>query len=580
MGGKSGSKGKGGKSSDRQYNVFGGERDRGRGERGGKGEKGSGKRERGGGKKSEEERELDRLNWFDNLPKDSLTDEELDLRAELMAALDKVEPGSAVRLSLVIQEPAVRTKKSTLLPPFVSVTNWIEQRLGEEIQVVRDASEHRGEAAIRLRAAAPEGDALGPVEAFFESLPGDSFTEEEMAMRDGLILALDQCGGSSTLTALLRGSDKANELNGLKQFLPRGMAVVTWIERRLGSDNDIELFVSDGGASCLRLRSSQPMEPANGKSGQAEKRVKGKLPQLLEPEMVLPAKEEEREDRVAKSEEFLASLPVEFTPEEEVLRERLLDAWSQQRKPNDPVVRWSNICQVPAVVAAKRSLLPNKVSVTAWVEARMAGEWTFSKKNDQTMAEYLLDYAGPDPMVEESRPKAAARKPAGPSAAPEAELDADIALASMPPMDASEKDSIMQGYFRGPLLPEEEPLARACVDAVARRAASSDNTPGLLSEVLNGDPAFLSAWKRAKSVWLAKDPPLEATLSRWVELRMADEVQVVREPYVKLTKSALQRLAPKKRPPPSAPRGPVAKQPRTGGFRLRARPSRRPTSAR
>eukprot|EP00930_Biecheleria_cincta_P036345 TRINITY_DN24935_c0_g1_i2.p1 TRINITY_DN24935_c0_g1~~TRINITY_DN24935_c0_g1_i2.p1 ORF type:complete len:472 (-),score=85.84 TRINITY_DN24935_c0_g1_i2:62-1441(-) len=103
-------------------------------------------------KESEEDRELrmqeqrdakenESNEFLEGLPKDDLSAEEHDMREALLAAwkrcVKKFGEGK-VRLSHLGQQEDVRKAKSALLPAAVTVRQWIEARIGEELILSED----------------------------------------------------------------------------------------------------------------------------------------------------------------------------------------------------------------------------------------------------------------------------------------------------------------------------------------------------------------------------------------------------------------------------------------------------------
>lgn len=89
-----------------------------------------------------DERDTERDDFFDTLPKDELTAEENDLHCALLEAWKKWTKRyevDKVRLSLICGDDNVRKAKSALLPAAVTVRRWIEARIGEELTLSEDA---------------------------------------------------------------------------------------------------------------------------------------------------------------------------------------------------------------------------------------------------------------------------------------------------------------------------------------------------------------------------------------------------------------------------------------------------------
>jgi len=215
----------------------------------------------------------------------------------------------------------------------------------------------------------------------------------------------------------------------------------------------------------------------------------------------------------------MGSLPAdEFTEDELALRQALLDAWVQ-RYPSTrgPPIRIAVLERSPGVAQAKRLLLPRSVPLVSWIEARIGNEIAISEDaGGQEVVEVLPEVYADDPS--------SLQELGG-------QDDSAVALSR-----SDERELAMQEFFQGPLKAEELRLTSALVELVRRKA---DEQPGKtvstrLSDLLNRDPGLSAEWKAAKAKWLSLDPPVDASLARWVEMRAAHELVITREPYVQL----------------------------------------------
>mmetsp|Transcript_82476 Transcript_82476/g.229929 ORF Transcript_82476/g.229929 Transcript_82476/m.229929 type:complete len:584 (-) Transcript_82476:100-1851(-) len=481
--------------------------------------------------------------YLEGLPSDTLTPEEDELLQALLVALDEAGGGSGVRLSLVAQRSQVRNAKAALrLPQGLGLTQWIQHRVPNQVDLVPDSVS--GEYLLcHPNSSGAQADSF---ETFVSQLPEDRFVPKELALRELLLNALQNQGGKAKVSVFSRDRDIQAAKSAL---LPKGTPLMIWIERRLSS----EVAISPeplGGNSLELLVEAPPMQKAKGTekgksygkgkdkdgksrtyewSSTAAKGANERSPSVaasrgrdrsvvpssreLKKLQPVPMTDEEKEEarlaREARSTEFFQSLPQdEFTVEEQALYKALQEAWLVSHPSGvGPETRLSMLCQNEGVRMAKGALLPEGVTVGAWIGARVGPEMTLSK-----------DSTGQAVIV--------------------------VSLDGTPPAEGTgmrpseERDARMAAYFQGPLSRLEQDLRYSVIDALTRRQAGCEkpNTAIRLSDLLNLDPSLNAAWKTAKASWLALDPPLEVSLARWVELRIQEDLRVTREPYVQFTR--------------------------------------------
>uniref|UniRef100_A0A7S0FMV5 Uncharacterized protein n=1 Tax=Pyrodinium bahamense TaxID=73915 RepID=A0A7S0FMV5_9DINO len=534
----------------------------------------------------EAEREEAHREFFTQLPMDELTPEEVNLRQALLDALAESSSPGGVRLSLVAQREPVRQAKAALaMPKGVGLGHWIQTRLPGDVILATDPS--TGELALR-----PIGAELIPehqqplFEEFFAQLPEGKRTVPEVALRDQLVTALQRLGGQARLSAVT----KEREIQQARTaFLPKGAPLLTWIERRLS--NEVRVSVDAAGAqtvelveqhvqapavrkvptppglpppqNVLRTHRQQPQQalPIGSRQASGAPAVR---PQLTEEERALRA-EESRLAKELANQQFFSSLPLgSFTQQEEELRCAILEAWSSLTQAGTgPVIRLSVICQQDTVRAAKAQLLPEGVSVASWVETRLSTEVELSK---DAQGQHMLE------VIQEAPTEADLQLDFAPAVQG---LEPTATEGDRPRRPTEERDARMAEFFKGPLSPEEHGLRVTLIAAIKNRVAAVDNstTAMRLSDLLNADPALGAAWQRAKTAWRAVEPPLEASLARWVELRLSEEVRLTREPYVQLARHKQERrsTATRKRAVGEAPAPmPPLKAPRSKALALQA----------
>eukprot|EP00931_Biecheleriopsis_adriatica_P003960 TRINITY_DN105702_c0_g1_i1.p1 TRINITY_DN105702_c0_g1~~TRINITY_DN105702_c0_g1_i1.p1 ORF type:complete len:598 (+),score=124.19 TRINITY_DN105702_c0_g1_i1:42-1796(+) len=486
-----------------------------------------------------EQTEIERQNFLDSLPQDQLLDSELDLRELLLGYLEQQGPGAIVRLSIPAQLPEFREARARCRwPKAVSMSSWIERRIGGEVGLVK--ADNKGEVSVKL-------------------LSGPSYEQQPERREKG-----KGAGGKGSYGKDGRSSGKDGKSSG---------------KEGKSSGKDGKNSGKDGKSSGKGASKSRPA-------------AMGALPGPKETE-------EERFERVAKEKEarenaiqdFLASLPADtLTSEEEVLRDALLQTWRGcVRDRGVGNVRLSHLCQDKEVIRSKSAFMPAKVPMKSWVSARIGGELELS---EDATGQLMADFTHEDPEEATGEAPGEAEEQIGPGAEdvrvaemeelPEEHKEdpgsrGEAPAEKLEKLPRAEREARMLEYFQGPLRPEEEDLKIACIDAIARRITGDAETlrPMKLSDVVNHDHDFTAKWRAAKSTWAKETPPLEANLSRWLELRLGGEVQVSREPYVQLTKSTLGHLG-LERPRPAARKRPLDRSPEPAGRprkMLRTRPA-------
>ncbi|CAE8689401.1 unnamed protein product, partial [Polarella glacialis] len=185
---------------------------------------------------------------------------ELNLREAVMNFLHRRKSSAAAPLlSDLSKDPNVSRARETLLPSEVPLRDWLDRRIGGEVELKREKG---GNFLVQLRASVTSSVPAAPAssgsskgkgktgnghvsveslqkirEEFFRNLPDDSFTSEEEALRDSLLSFLENWTGES-LPMLSRASVDPVVRKCRTAALPQGNAVSLkdWIERRLGGE--------------------------------------------------------------------------------------------------------------------------------------------------------------------------------------------------------------------------------------------------------------------------------------------------------------------------------------------------------
>jgi len=527
------------------------------------------------------EKEQQREAYFDGLPDDEFTGAEEVMRARILDALSEAGLRS-VRFSLIGQQEPVKQAKAALnLPKNVTLGQWMERRMGGEITIAND---NKGELSVALAGAEAEGAPAEDLEEdYFNSLP-PRLTQAEDELRLQLVEALKREGGEAKLASILRpdsglrGPNKDFQTARGRCNMPKGMPLIRWIKRRLAEEVRVNEDSSKGAGAFLELlRHQRRREPPALSSTNSL------------PLVVNPAKERSEAEDSEATNSFISSLPEDsFTQEEARMRSAVMTAWhkkdpSGQGEP----VRVSQILSDPAVRSAKESLLPPRVPLHAWIDARIGGELRVFLGRDK---QYMIEAAHAGQACDDDS--------AGPGDDLAGAGDEDLAVDEHEGIDdaclehqeqekrepKAEKEALMVAAFSISVpWSQEEKAVRDSLLAILTRESQNERggRAKKLGEVLNLDPACGEAWRALKASCKRKTPPFEPMLVRWVELRMPEDVRISREPYIQLSRERLDRLGlpvncrerakEKSRPhPPSV--APPAKVPRTsvgGGWESR-----------
>jgi len=169
--------------------------------------------------------------FLKSLPTDGFTEAESALRDAILASLRQ---GRKKNMKLfcnsVYSNHTIRPALDAFLPQSVSVTDWVEHRIGAEVQV---NTEDNGKKyfGIVVQSAEEKAEAA---EAFFSQLPEDAFLPGEQELREAILRSIDSLPpGKATLATC--GSDKGVG-EARKSLLPEGVSLLSWCERRMGGE--------------------------------------------------------------------------------------------------------------------------------------------------------------------------------------------------------------------------------------------------------------------------------------------------------------------------------------------------------
>mmetsp|Transcript_3558 Transcript_3558/g.8907 ORF Transcript_3558/g.8907 Transcript_3558/m.8907 type:complete len:452 (+) Transcript_3558:72-1427(+) len=325
--------------------------------------------------------------FFSKLPTDRFLPWEENLRMALFRFLADWPSQTLATIHDVAKGQEIRDITRRALPQGVTVKDWVERRIGQEVEVetnngdvINISAEARAivtnlhsqstkrawppggaPVAMPTHPRVPSGPAArGPAhagqdkEAFFAGLPGDELTQAELNLRQTLIDYVGKRGRAQTLLVDM-ATDK--EVQRLKTgLLPTKVTLREWIERRIGGE--LECCKLEGGKIEVFLKSNGPANGSRGSQAAAAR----------------PESSEDKGRSEEKKEAFFANLPDdEFSPAEEALRDALLNFLASWKKPDPPTL--SEAGPTPAVAGAKKSLLGSSgVSMKEWIDRRIGGE--------------------------------------------------------------------------------------------------------------------------------------------------------------------------------------------------------------
>lgn len=204
--------------------------------------------------------------WFAGLPGDELLPGEMALREAILNWIQRWPqlrpanrpPGSPPHLADAGSDNDIRRARTELIPKMVKLADWIERRIGGEVEL-RMAATGNGQQEVYLRGTAPpevNASARGGTEAkerFFASLPEEEFSPEEDELRAALLEFLERWTGATPPALTEAGAEE--EISKLRRaVLPKGcpVSLKEWIDRRIGGE--IETRAGPDGKAIFGLR--------------------------------------------------------------------------------------------------------------------------------------------------------------------------------------------------------------------------------------------------------------------------------------------------------------------------------------
>eukprot|EP00811_Abedinium_folium_P033759 NODE_6699_length_1647_cov_4.010526.p1 GENE.NODE_6699_length_1647_cov_4.010526~~NODE_6699_length_1647_cov_4.010526.p1 ORF type:complete len:512 (-),score=172.11 NODE_6699_length_1647_cov_4.010526:112-1551(-) len=220
--------------------------------------------------------------FFAGLPTKELTAAEAELREVLLDWLQRWPhlkpenraPGSHPHLSDTGGDSEIRRCRTALLPPKIKLGDWIERRIGGEVELrpvkhgqhlvmlrgAADADGGHGGGDTNLADAdgghsAGDGNSADAKERFFESFSPEDFAPAEMLLREELLNFLHTWQGTQPPTFDAANNEKINRQK--RKVLPKGCpaSLREWIDRRIGAD--VETFQDARGVWVFRERGAE-----------------------------------------------------------------------------------------------------------------------------------------------------------------------------------------------------------------------------------------------------------------------------------------------------------------------------------
>lgn len=327
-----------------------------------------------------------------SLPGDELSEGEVNLRQALIEYLTAL-PQPKAFLGEIMQDSKVTKCRGALLPPNVSLRDWIDARVGAEFDMHTTQS---GQVQVVMI-----GAETGGSNGWLDSLPADEMTDEELALRSAVLKVL-KMHPQTPMSTLSKNKAVATAQANL---LPDGVALQDWIDLRIGGEVDI----SEG---IVRIRNDavqdaegeeDPSESAGKGGNKGDKGTKGAkgdkgTKSAMGHKGAKGAGKNGADDSTkVTADNFFADLPDDsFTPGEENLRDAVLsfmESWAEEDLPS-----LSKATLDQNVRTAKAEALPkgNAVSLKDWIERRLGGELEITRNEKGTL---VIGIRG-DPLTE------------------------------------------------------------------------------------------------------------------------------------------------------------------------------------
>jgi len=264
-----------GRGRDSSRNASGGRRDRSR-DRGGARSRGAASdRVDRHAESTEVNRHDERTEaWFAELPTDNLSRPEALLRQALLSFLKHWQHGRPPSLEDASQDGAILPLRQALIPETITLRDWIERRIGGELDVKKGERSGSYELSLQDVAAPVETSrgkkekpakekATGPseeAEDFLAVLPADQLSPDEARLRLALLHVLEAQASGQQPLFLSDVSQDCSISKCCSAFLPPEVSLRLWLDRRIGGE--VETSKDPQGRTVIQLRRTSSSEKA------------------------------------------------------------------------------------------------------------------------------------------------------------------------------------------------------------------------------------------------------------------------------------------------------------------------------
>lgn len=346
--------------------------------------------------------------FFSGLPTDSFSRPEEELRDAIFDFLASWKSQALANLSDLNKDQNVSKFRQRLMPKEVNLGDWIEKRIGGEIELQRDGNSgappviHLSKSAQAIvadkykrmetssRSAPGRGSSGNPQpkaapevskEEFFKKLPADELTPEELALHDGILEWLGRW--PAQMPGRPRGSlPSLNDLTSDSALMKLKNACMSskvplrdWIDRRIGGE--VEIRKDSRGQPEVLIRGSDmgrtADRPPAANSGKGGSRGKGGAEAV---------------------DSFFAGLPDDsLTDDEAELRLCVLDLVEQRA---GDTLFLGDVAKEPEIMRLQSALLPPEVPLRQWINRRIGGEVKIDKDSKGQLVLLKADAAPRD----------------------------------------------------------------------------------------------------------------------------------------------------------------------------------------
>eukprot|EP00419_Tripos_fusus_P030005 CAMPEP_0172726998 /NCGR_PEP_ID=MMETSP1074-20121228/91429_1 /TAXON_ID=2916 /ORGANISM="Ceratium fusus, Strain PA161109" /LENGTH=595 /DNA_ID=CAMNT_0013554111 /DNA_START=48 /DNA_END=1835 /DNA_ORIENTATION=+ len=473
------------------------------------------------------ESRMDPQTFLANLDPHGFSPDEEMLRDSIFEFLARWKSRERANLTDLSTDQGVKRAVNTFLPKGVPLRDWIELRIGGELEIKRgnggQADVYVTPGGMPFVAAMYEEIASGSYKGvkggkgkelddvpssgkgfkglasegranFFNDLPANELLPEELALRHAVLKFIDDwpaigasLGKPIGAVPLLSDLGQDPKVQSSRRFLPSKANLKEWIDRRIGGE--VETRMDEKGQFQLCIRGSVPQRVR-----QASQRVRGSG----------------SDEGADAAEEWIAKLPEDrHTDSEAELREAIIDYLQGK----DGAVKLSDACKDQQIMDCRSAFLPPEVPLRLWIDRRIGGEVETRK---DAVGKYMISMKHPDDYgnEEDQDVKEEWFCPDPP---------ADSEASGVRPAEGDKEAQRKQFFADLPedgLTPDEEQLHLALLEFLQDW---KPREPPTLSHAA-GDPRV----KKWKLKLLPKGTPV--TFSDWINSRISDEIELADDP--------------------------------------------------